>query len=68
MSWRMNYPTAFSPPGGPLCPHKKKKKRITPRHFGRRGGAAAHTRKKNELPHGIFADGGGLMPTQEKEK
>ena len=53
-------PTAFSPLGGPLCPHKEKKD-LNPTAFSPLGGGGlrAHTRKKKRFkPHGIFAAGG----------
>ena len=52
-------PTAFSPLGGPLCPHKEKKD-LNPTAFSPLGGGLrAHTRKKKRFkPHGIFAAGG----------
>ena len=42
-------PTAFSPLGGPSCPHKKKKKDLNPTAFSPLGGLSAHTRKKKDF-------------------
>ena len=43
-------PTAFSPLGGPLCPHKEKKD-LNPPAFSPLGGGGlrAHTRKKKKI-------------------
>ena len=46
---RPTYPTAFSPPGGPLHPHKKKKKELGNKSTFADGGGAKrpHKEKRN---------------------
>ena len=67
--------TAFSPLGGPMCPHKKKKKFFlplaNPHGIFAAGGTFVSTQEKKNfflpLAHGIFATGRAFMPTQEKK-
>ena len=45
---RITYPMAFSPLGGPLCPHKKKKNlgSLSPAAFSPQGGLCSHKKRK----------------------
>ena len=67
-------PTAFSPLGGPLCPHKKKKNLVNnpPHGIFAAGGQNAHTRlkkKKNLVnnPTGFLPLGRPRCPHKKKK-